>query len=639
MTQYAYNNADRLTRITYPSGMVVDYTLDAAGRIIALDKTVDGVTESLISGAQHEPFGPVSSFNYGNGLSYNATLDLDYELDQLQSGNDLNWLLGYDPVGNILAIADQASPARDQVFSYDSLYRLDTAQGGYGNENFDYDGNGNRTRYQNGIVDDTYTYEPQSNRLVTQNGWAFSRDPAGNRTARLDAGGFGQFYSYADHNRLAQVTLRDGSGEAVVGDYTYDGRGQRVAKTVDGITIHYIYGLSGELLGEYVVGELENSTEYAYLNGQPIAVMRVATDAYQPPSIEVVLDNGDAGTSSSGSWQSKTDAQDYAADYLFASKSAGTSYRWTVTPPGNTYDVYAWWVEHNSHSDTVTYTIRYGTGETDTVVKSHKSGGGEWQHLGSYYSTDGGDYVEVSSGANRFVADAIRWVHVPDPVVTQTKSTHFIHFDHLGTPRQVSDENQTVIWRWDSRPFGDSLPDEDPDGDLESFTLNLRFPGQYFDEETGLHYNYFRDYDPSTGRYIESDPIGMGGGLNTYGYVSQNPMGFIDPSGLQVAPPIFIPHPIIGPIVVVEACSDDEDEKCEKATREARSRYHKLITKRIPQFQGGGTRDRDPDHLTSILQLQNALRDAIRRVRLHCKVLPVELPEWERAANLKAPGF
>lgn len=64
---------------------------------------------------------------------------------------------------------------------------------------------------------------------------------------------------------------------------------------------------------------------------------------------------------------------------------------------------------------------------------------------------------------------------------------------------------------------------------------NLRFPGQYYDSETGLSYNYFRDYDPSIGRYIESDPIGLQGGLNTYAYVNGSPLIDIDPQGLTAA--------------------------------------------------------------------------------------------------------
>ncbi len=110
---------------------------------------------------------------------------------------------------------------------------------------------------------------------------------------------------------------------------------------------------------------------------------------------------------------------------------------------------------------------------------------------------------------------------------------YYLHNDHLSTPRAVSDEGQQVIWRWISDPFGNGLPEEDPDGDGQRFTLDLRFPGQYFDGETGLHYNYFRYYDPSTGRYITSDPIGLGGGLNTYIYAENNPVIFSDPLGLK----------------------------------------------------------------------------------------------------------
>ena len=107
-----------------------------------------------------------------------------------------------------------------------------------------------------------------------------------------------------------------------------------------------------------------------------------------------------------------------------------------------------------------------------------------------------------------------------------------IHADHLNAPRVILNAANVPVWRWDnSDAFGLGSPNQDPDGDGTAITYNLRFPGQYYDKETGLHYNYFRDYDPNTGRYLESDPIGLAGGMNTYAYVGGNPVNRIDPTG------------------------------------------------------------------------------------------------------------
>jgi RHS repeat-associated protein len=123
-----------------------------------------------------------------------------------------------------------------------------------------------------------------------------------------------------------------------------------------------------------------------------------------------------------------------------------------------------------------------------------------------------------------------------------TADIYFIHPDHLNTPRVITNNVNQVVWRWDNLdPFGANAPNENPSS-LGNFTCNLRLPGQYFDRETKLHYNYFRDYDPSIGRYIQSDPIGLRGGLNTYAYVDNNPLSFSDPEGLQFRRPF--PNPL-----------------------------------------------------------------------------------------------
>ena len=111
----------------------------------------------------------------------------------------------------------------------------------------------------------------------------------------------------------------------------------------------------------------------------------------------------------------------------------------------------------------------------------------------------------------------------------------YAHTDHLGTPRALSrpSANNSIVWCWplETSAFGQHPAQPDPDGDGQVLTFNLRYPGQYFDAESGLHYNYFRDYEAGVGRYIESDPIGLDGGIGSYVYVDGNPINWSDPLG------------------------------------------------------------------------------------------------------------
>jgi RHS repeat-associated protein len=122
------------------------------------------------------------------------------------------------------------------------------------------------------------------------------------------------------------------------------------------------------------------------------------------------------------------------------------------------------------------------------------------------------------------------------------QTLHYIEADALGTPRVVFDPTHgasgAVVWRWDltGEAFGTAAPNQDPDGDVTAFVFDMRFPGQRYDAATQLNYNYYRDsYEAGTGRYSQSDPIGLGGGISTYAYFGGNPLTRIDPMGLATA--------------------------------------------------------------------------------------------------------
>jgi RHS repeat-associated protein len=115
---------------------------------------------------------------------------------------------------------------------------------------------------------------------------------------------------------------------------------------------------------------------------------------------------------------------------------------------------------------------------------------------------------------------------------------YYFHNDHLGTPQVLTNDSQTIAWKAAYAPFGQEV------SSVQTVENPFRFPGQYYDQETGLYYNYHRYYDPMTGRYVTPDPIGLEGGINLFTYVQNNPITFSDPSGEQVIknPPKQLPN-------------------------------------------------------------------------------------------------
>ena len=165
-----------------------------------------------------------------------------------------------------------------------------------------------------------------------------------------------------------------------------------------------------------------------------------------------------------------------------------------------------------------------GAGPDSTVLYVYDQAGqllGEYDHTGAALR----EYIWLGSTP---VA-----MFTPDPAdAANPPLAYFIHADHLDTPRVVVDLNNNIRWRWLAEPFGTTAPETDPQN-LGPFTQNLRFPGQVYDQETGLAYNWNRYLDFGLGRYLQSDPIGLDGGINTYAYVGGNPLQYTDPNGLN----------------------------------------------------------------------------------------------------------
>lgn len=284
-TGYGYDAASRVSSITYPSGLAVNYVRDAMGRITSVTGQPSGAgsATTLASGVTYEPFGPYLALTYGNGIVETLTRDLDYKILTLKD-------IGTATVQSIsmgYGTADLAGPYIDNLAGtnslntgYDQLYHITGSHISAGNHGYASDGNGNRTiqGLTPSSTNITYGYAANSNKLtgITQSSATNTVTSDGNGSVTGFSTPYGaagvSTLSYNKAGRLTSVS----STSATLGTYLYDGLGNRFSKTVGGTTTQFIHA------GSAIIEETTGGTpkDYIYLNGRAIAMLTGTTFTY-----------------------------------------------------------------------------------------------------------------------------------------------------------------------------------------------------------------------------------------------------------------------------------------------------------------------------------------------------------------------
>ncbi|MFC1824383.1 RHS repeat-associated core domain-containing protein [Thermodesulfobacteriota bacterium] len=497
-TQYAYDPTGLLTGMTYPSGRTVSYDLDAAGRVTKVVTALDGQTQTLAEGISYLPFGGVEGFTYGNGIAQSRSYNQRYQIMNIASGTVQNASYNLDPTGNILSINDNLDSTKGQTFSYDNLYRLTNALGSYGAIDYTYDRVGNRESKTVNNETEIYSYESGTNRLQATSGQStvnYSYDGNGNTRTMGD-----KEFQYNHNNRMVKAL----SGGSVVGAYTYNGRGQRAIKQSAGKTTICHYDPEGRLIAET---DEEGSVirEHFYLGSEPLGVFVKGTE--QAGGEQYLFQGTDDVTGAA-----ITVKLNVAARTIIIEDENGLVSQYKVQER-------YWRVRRLGRFRETRVRV--------TRVRVRKS---RREPIGirGVFRLRGdkafGSVTVIENGIYR------RWRLTGERVANgggAADQFYYVHNDHLGTPKILTNDKGAVAWSADYKPFGNVALTK------EATTNNLRFPGQYYDQETGLHYNYHRYYDPRVGRYITPDPIGQAGGINLLLYAYSNPVNLLDPMGLD----------------------------------------------------------------------------------------------------------
>ena len=560
-TYYGYDAMGNVTAVTDPMGKVTRYTYDALNRRIQGVDANHGITQFGYNGQ-----------NLLISVSDPRSLVTSYQTDGL--GNQTKLISPdtgttdrtFDASGNMISSTD--AKGQTASYTYDVLNRVTQihyADGQISAMTYDQGnyGLGRLSQITDSSGSTTYSYD-QHGRVVQDarvvEGVAvkatYSYDNAGQLASLTYPSGRQLVYSRDALGRISQiVSISNGVSSTVATNVTYaptgkllaymNGAGRTVQYTtdLDGRTTSYSLNQQTRVLtyddGSRLVMQSDPSQtiqfDYDDLNRLTGTTDDVSsfTYSYDPVGNRTAMENGATVTQYSYGNQNNRLTQISDTELRAIQSDANGSITSNVINQF-IYDARGRLVLAQTASGAVHYRINtLGqrvskiTPITTTVFNYDLQG----QLIGERSGNQETDYMYLNG--------------IPVAVgMSNSDQMYYIYTDQLNTPRRIADSDGNTVWQWDGEPFGNTPPQVEVTR-AGQFTFNLRFPGQYADSETGLNHNYFRDYDPSTGRYIEPDPIGLAGGsFSTYTYALGNPVSFRDPSGEIV--PIFVATGVIG---------------------------------------------------------------------------------------------